>query len=133
MISSRFEDFFIKNKDLFVKGNVFHVADYEFENDKESKNKFVVFLNKNRPDDLPAIIILPTSQTSKYKGNAFSTRSREDIIEIKENETSIFHKETVLDLKQIHEINCAYFIEKYNTNQLIHKGKLADKIIDKIY
>lgn len=131
MSDNPFEKFFQKQGFLFSKGSVFHCKQYEFSSEF-SKDKYILFLSDKQINQ-NNIIVLPTSQTEQYIGNAFSIRDNQYIITIeKDTIPNIFPKRTIIDLSKITTRDTKYFFYKHDADELKYKGKLPDSILQQI-
>ena len=110
---------------LIVRFGVYHWKGFEFE-DGTYKDKYFITLNC-KLEDKEIALVLPTSQVHKYQ----KFRSI-DTIKILKDESIYFHKDTLIDLKNIKVVESAKIIKAHKAKRIKYLGLLEEKLQNRI-
>jgi len=112
----------------FGKGDVLRWSYFEFDKNKTkiAKDSYFILMSKQL-DDGVFIAIRPTTQLKHYN----SARNKIDTIILSAGESSLFPKETVVDLKQMIYLDVEKMVKEFGTS-VKRLGNLENNIVSRL-
>jgi hypothetical protein len=115
------------------QGSVFNFKLEVDGNNRQSKNRYFIVVNRNPKTD--TFLIMLTSTTQIAKKREFVKRagiSEETIVTVTPSEYSVFNTESAFNCNDIHEVKMSDLIKKIEEDGSMNYPKISDVILVKL-